>query len=214
MLGNKSAIFWRLAALCLSSLFLFVGCAHILETRRNLIHATGLEKVFYNFHTVQADALYRSAQLSPSFLKLMIKKLNIKTVINLRGINKHKKWWQREDRLLRLLGIKFYNISMSALHLPDKKNLLQLLQIYKDAERPILIHCSAGADRTGEAAALWLLEEQKKNKNIAIQQLSIKYGHLRFKYPAKRFFINLWQGKGWLIKKYNPLCYDQFSNNA
>jgi protein tyrosine/serine phosphatase len=175
------------------------------------IHIASLEKLLNNFHTVQPGVLYRSAQLSPHVLETMIKKHNIKTIINLRGCNEHKRWWQKEKKLIEKLGVTFYNIRMSAAHLPDKQTLLNLLQLYQHAQRPILIHCYSGADRTGEAAALWVLEQQKKNKKTALNQLALKYGHLRFRYPAKQFFIKLWQGKQWLIHDYDPQYYAQFN---
>lgn len=173
------------------------------------MHIPSLEKVLNNFHVVQPGVLYRSAQLSPQFLEVMIKKHNIKTIINLRGSNEHKHWWQKEKLLAEKLGVTLHNIRMTASQLPDKKNLLTLLKTYQNAQRPILIHCYSGADRTGEAAALWVLEQQKKDKKTALKQLSLRYGHLQFMYPAKRFFINLWQGKNWLIHNYNPQHYKQ-----
>ncbi len=175
------------------------------------IHIASLEKAINNFHAVQSGVFYRSAQLSPYFLEKMVKKLNIKTIVNLRGQNSHKRWWRKEQALAQKLGITIYDIPMAASRLPQKAHLLTLLDIYEKAQRPILIHCYGGADRTGEAAALWILEHQKNDKRTALKQLSLKYGHFPFVYPAKRFFINLWQGKKWLIEEYNPAAYKQFN---
>jgi protein tyrosine/serine phosphatase len=73
-----------------------------------------------------------------------------------------------------------------------------------------LVHCAGGADRTGEASALWVLEIQKKSKKIAKQQLSLKYGHRVYKNSAKDFLIDIWGGKEWLLTVYNPDNYIQF----
>ncbi len=201
--------------ICAIIFFSLAGCARNHNTRRTLttpkpIHITSLEKALNNFHTVQPGVLYRSAQLSPHFLESMIKKYDIKTIINLRGCNENKRWWQKEKKLSERLGVMLYNIPMSAAHLPDKNNLLSLLQIYQSAPRPILIHCYSGADRTGEAAALWVLEQQKKDLKIALKQLSLRYGHMQPVCPAKRFFIKRWKGRQWLINDYNPKSYDAF----
>jgi protein tyrosine/serine phosphatase len=45
------------------------------------------------------------------------------------------------------------------------------------AEKPILIHCKAGSDRTGLAAALYLLTVNKPDEAAAEGQLSIRFGH-------------------------------------
>ena len=192
-------------------LITITGCARkpsppkpITPKPQHPIHITGIEKALNNFHSVQTGVLYRSAQLSPKFLEKIIKKLNIKTIINLRGKNPNTRWWRKEQALAKKLGVTFYNIPMAASRLPEKKNLLKLLSIYKQAQKPILIHCYSGSDRTGEAAALWILEYQKLGKKKALNQLSLKYGHLQFKYPEKRRFITLWQGMRWLIHEYIP----------
>jgi len=198
----------------LSLLITIAGCARKRPLSKpakikDAIHVTGLEKELNNFHSVQTGFLYRSAQLSPKFLEKMIKKLGIKTIINLRGRNEHMRWWRKEQALAKKLGVTFYNIPMAAAHLPKKQNILILLNIYQKAKTPILIHCYSGADRTGEAAALWILEYQKLGKKEALKQLSFKYWHLQFKYPAKRRFINLWRGRQWLIHEYNPATCEQ-----
>lgn len=165
------------------------------------IHVTGVEKALNNFHSVQSGLLYRSAQLTPKFLEKMIKKLGIKTVINLRGKNQQSRWWQQEKALVKKLGVALYDVQMAASRSPEKQSLIKLLDIYQCAHKPILIHCYGGADRTGEAAALWILEQQKLSKKEALKQLSLKYGHFRLKYPAKRNFIKKWQGKQWLYSR-------------
>ena len=99
---------------------------------------------------------------------------------------------------------------MSARRLPHKKDLATLLNLYENAPRPILVHCHSGADRTGEAAALWILDQQKKRRKDALKQLRLKYGHLKFKRPSKRFFIKIWNGRKWALNQYNPKLYPKY----
>lgn len=161
-----------------------------------------------NFHEVEKNAFFRSKQLSPKKLEKFIKQFGIKTIINLRGKNEDKKWWRQEKEIAKQLNIGFYSIPMSAQRLPHKKDLITLLNLYKHAPRPILIHCLAGADRTGEAAAIWVLDQQKKSKKDALKQLSFTYGHFSFIRPSKKFFIKkLWKGRKWAETKYNPFLY-------
>ena len=95
----------------------------------------------------------------------------------------------KEREVIEQNGAKMYNISMSARRFPTKEEIRQLLHLYKTAEKPILIHCYKGADRTGEAAAIWVMTQQHKSKREAMKQLSHKFGHVSFFYPKKRQFI-------------------------
>ena len=53
----------------------------------------------------------------------------------------------------------------------------KLINIVKNAKKPILIHCKAGADRTGLVSALYLYSIGDKN---ALKMLSLKYGHFPY----------------------------------
>jgi protein tyrosine/serine phosphatase len=160
-----------------------------------------------NFHCVEKNALYRSGQLSVKRLEHYIRKYNIKTIINLRGINEYSSWWQKEHALAEKMNIDIYDIAMTAKQFSSKENILLLLKLYEFAPKPILIHCSLGSDRTGEASALWKLAVENKSKKEALKQLSLKYLHLKQRYPKKRSFIKMWQGINWLNNEYDPdLC--------
>lgn len=165
---------------------------------------TSIQKFFDNFHTVERNKLYRSAQLSVHSLEKYIKRNNIKTIINLRGVERDSPWWIKERFFALTHYINFLNVTLAAQKFSPKNALLKLLYIYDHAPRPILIHCYSGADRTGEASALWVLTQQKKDIKTALKQLSLRFGYLYFRHPAKYKFISLWQGQKWLIKKYNP----------
>lgn len=169
------------------------------------------ERVLYNIHVVEKNKLYRSAQLAPDVLDRYMKQFKIKTVINLRGAHPDQAWWRDEKAVVERNGAKFLNISMSAALLTSKKKLLNLLEIFDTAPRPILIHCLGGVDRSGEVAALWVLDQQKKSKSKALKQLKrLPYRHKKSQYPAKDFLIAIWQGREWLQHEYNPRNYPQF----
>ncbi|MFA5074835.1 MAG: tyrosine-protein phosphatase [Candidatus Babeliales bacterium] len=181
----------------------------------NKKNVNSLKEVFDNFYVVEKNKLYRSKQLDAKTLKFYINKFGIKTVVNLRGENKNRRWWQREYQVTQDLGINFFNIPMSAMWLTSKENLIQLLNIYDNQNLyPILVHCQGGADRTGEAAALYVLEKQCKGKKEALNQLSIKFGHRRHKNSAKDFLIEIWRGRKWLMEEYDPRDYPEFCHQS
>lgn len=175
------------------------------------LHPNNFTEKFDNFYTVEQGKIYRSKQLDAKKFELYIKKYGIKTLVNLRGENPGKKWWEKEKKAASKNNVQFYNISMNAKKLPSKENVLKLLSIYDNAPKPILIHCQAGANRTGEAAALWKIYKQGTTKEEALKQLAIKYGHFSSKNGAKNFFIKIWQGKNWVKKYYDPKNYPLYN---
>ena len=54
----------------------------------------------------------------------------------------------------------------------------QLMAIMATAEKPILIHCRAGADRTGLASAIYVAGIARLGEMAAESQISLTYGHL------------------------------------
>ena len=66
----------------------------------------------------------------------------------------------------------------------------QLVAIMRDAPKPILIHCKAGADRTGLATALYLSRVALLSEKEAESQLSIRYGHVGIPYLSATYAMD------------------------
>lgn len=163
-----------------------------------------------NFHEVERGVFYRSAQLYKGELETAFQKLGIKTVINLRGEAPGKGWYKDEIEVSEKYGVRHISIGMSASRLPHRSDLIKLLDALRDSPRPILIHCKAGADRAGEASALYMLEYMGKSKKKALKMLTPKYLHLPAFMPAKTYFIkHVYQGEEWARLNYNP-CNTQY----
>jgi protein tyrosine/serine phosphatase len=131
-----------------------------------------------NIHTVVENQCYRSAQLDAAELEAVVKRYGIQTVINLRGPKPGAPWYDQEMRKANELGVAHIDLSMS-----DRKELnfpesVHLIEIMKSARKPMLIHCKAGADRTGLACALYLAAIEHAGEEAAERQLSLRYGHL------------------------------------
>ena len=54
----------------------------------------------------------------------------------------------------------------------------RLLTLLTQADRPLLLHCRGGADRSGLTAALYVAAVAKLGEHAAERQLSIWYGHV------------------------------------
>jgi protein tyrosine/serine phosphatase len=142
-----------------------------------LLFYVGYGLIYGNFHKLDRDA-YRSAQLFSFNMPYYIEKYKIKTVINLRGEQKSKSWYQNERRVTREHNVTLTTFKMSSRKYLDFNRTSALVKILKDAKKPILIHCEGGADRTSLASALYLYGVKGKSAEEARGELSFIYGHL------------------------------------
>jgi protein tyrosine phosphatase (PTP) superfamily phosphohydrolase (DUF442 family) len=131
-----------------------------------------------NFHVVLPGRVFRCAQLSPSNLEGLVKAHGIRTVVNLRGCGAPLPWYLDECRATHRLGVSQEDISLSASRLPAVQEIRQLVRVLDDADRPLLLHCRQGADRTGLAAVAVLLLYTDMDLATARRQLGPRYGHL------------------------------------
>lgn len=130
-----------------------------------------------NFNTVVAGEFYRSGQLAPTQIANYTKRYGIKTIINLRGDNTGSAWYDTEVAEARRLNVTHVNFGISARRELTGPQAAALIDLMKNAEKPILIHCQAGADRSGLASALYLAAIKKSDEATAEGQLSIRFGH-------------------------------------
>jgi len=162
-----------------------------------------------NFHSVKEEVLYRSAQPSGRDLRRMVQEYHIRSVINLRGSHPGESWYDIEKAVSDELGLKRVDIGMSAVRLPHRDDLIRLLDAFQELPRPILVHCKAGADRTGEASAIFAMDHLKWSRRKAVGQLHPFYGHFPDFTPAKTYFIReVYLGEDWARNTYDPCRQD------
>ncbi|HTT80850.1 MAG TPA: tyrosine-protein phosphatase, partial [Stellaceae bacterium] len=133
-----------------------------------------------NFHAVQPGVLYRSAQLSRGELETLARRYGIKSVLNLRGANPGRAWYEGEMAAVRDLGIAHYDDALSAKRLVPRQRIAEILAIVRRAPKPLLIHCESGADRSGLVAALFDYAIRGESAAEADRQLSLAYGHFPY----------------------------------
>lgn len=143
--------------------------------------AIGIQQyVFGNVHAVVVGQVYRSAQLSPKHLMQVKAEHRIKSVINLRGENIGSPWYDDELATSKALGIKHIDFRMKSSRELTDEQARELVALMKAAPKPMLIHCHAGADRTGLASAIYVAAIAKGSEEEAEAQLSLRYGHLTY----------------------------------
>jgi protein tyrosine phosphatase (PTP) superfamily phosphohydrolase (DUF442 family) len=146
-----------------------------------------------NLHAVEPGRVYRSAQPTGGQLEAVVQKYGIRTVVNLRGLNTGKHWYDEEEEACRSLGVTLVNHAMSAKSLPSPELLGQVVETLKTADYPILMHCSGGADRTGAVAAIYRMMVLGEEKADAIRELSEDYLHFRWYAPCMDRLAELYE---------------------
>lgn len=130
-----------------------------------------------NVHEVIPGQLYRGGQPSAQTLETLVHKYKIRTVLNTRGCCWPEQWYITEAATCERLGVNLEDVCFSAVHLPSRHELRQLLDVLDRAERPIFVHCRHGSDRTGIAAMVAQLLLDDQSYDTAQRQLSMRYGH-------------------------------------
>jgi protein tyrosine/serine phosphatase len=110
-----------------------------------------------NFHEVATGQVFRSAQLNKEQLTGAIQTHGIRSVLNLRGKNVGKSWYDDEIAVCEQDGIIHYDVPLSAGKDVSLETMDALVTILKKAPKPLLIHCLNGADRAAFGAALYHL---------------------------------------------------------
>jgi protein tyrosine/serine phosphatase len=142
-----------------------------------------------NFHEVLPGELYRSAQPTANDIAAYSREHGIKTIVNLRGRNKGA-WYSQEVAAAKQAGIEHIDFKMSASHQLTLDQTHQLIALLRDAPKPILIHCQAGADRTGLVSVIYLQQIAGVDEETAERQLSLRYGHIGIPYLSSAFAMD------------------------
>ena len=100
-----------------------------------------------NFGTISAG-VYRSGQFNLEGLR-KLKELGVKTILSVR-----EKVSDEESREAARLGMTVVHVAMSGLKSPSFDQVDRALKTLSDpAQRPVLVHCRYGKDRTGVTVA-------------------------------------------------------------
>lgn len=139
----------------------------------------GCLRSFYANRFCLPGPLYRANQPSPAMLAWYQKHLNIRSIVNLRGVNESRGFYRLEEEACENLGLTLHSIStLSRGLLPaDRINALKLL--IEQVETPALAHCKSGADRAGFFAVLWRHWRLGEPLTQALEELHWKYGHFK-----------------------------------
>lgn len=137
----------------------------------------GVFRLFYlNRHRL-SDKAWRSAQPAPHQIRHLAS-MGVRTIVNLRGKRMCGSYWL-EEKACERHGIKLVNFVMRSRAAPSPSEIHAARELFDCVEYPMLMHCKSGADRAGLMSVLYQHFKEGKPVEVALRQLSLRYGHIR-----------------------------------
>ena len=128
-----------------------------------------------NFATLRPGELYRSGQMTRASLEAKLHDHRVKTVLNLRGSHPEEAWYRDERAATLAAGATQVDIPLSSCEWMSKAQARALVDVLETAERPLLIHCFHGSERTGIASAFAELLRPGSTLADAHAQFTLRY---------------------------------------
>ncbi len=152
-----------------------VGLTQPLFAQNDSLQGTPiLVSSFTNLYQVNQN-VYRSEQPSSRQFKAL-RDVGVRSVINLRHVF-------NDNIKLGSSGIVPYHLRINTWYL-SREELVAALKLIQQAEKPVLIHCRHGSDRTGAVIAVYRMVFDNWTKEEAIKEfLAPNYGYHRDVFP-------------------------------
>ncbi len=144
------------------------------------------------FGVVVPGHIYRSGQISAPLVKKILTKYNIRVIVDLTSADPKDPDKRAEKQAAAELNIKVLRFTMSGNGTGDINDYANAVIAIANAEKqnlPVLVHCTAGAQRTGGVIAAYRLLVEKIDPNIVEDEIE-KYGCAIDDRPVLRSFVN------------------------
>ena len=129
---------------------------------------------------VEPGALYRSGQISAGLIHEVLVQYDIQVVVDLNGIEERwREEQQAESAAAAALGIRYVRLPLHGDGTGAVERFAKALaEIHaaQELDQPTLVHCAAGARRTGAVVALYQVLVQGVPTSVAIAELG-RYGN-------------------------------------
>ncbi len=158
-----------------------------------------------------APGVYRANQPSPQRIARYAQ-AGVRSILNLRGEGRHSHYlFEREA--CEAAGLTLVNRRLYAAELPTREELLSLFEAFDTIEKPFVMHCKSGADRSGFGAALYLV---LTGRPVAEARRQLHWTHLHFKSDATGildYFLETYEVaqaetgidlRDWVADQYDP----------
>jgi protein tyrosine/serine phosphatase len=188
-----------------------------------LVFDDGVFRILWrNLHEFH-EGVWRSSQPDPALIARLAAR-GCRAVLNLRGETLYGSYLL-EREACAAHGLELVNVKFQSRQLPEVREVRQLDEIFHRIPHPFLIHCKSGADRSGFAAALYLLLKAGLPMAEARRQLSVRYLHFkRSKTGVLDFMLDAYEAaalrkpqsfRDWVYSEYDPdALMSQFHSGA
>ncbi len=145
-----------------------------------------------NFGVVVEGQLYRSGELTPRAFQQIANDRGVRTVVDLGAHHLGSPSERREERTLRALGVDRVSLRLFGDAQGDPNEYVRALRVMTDPQRaPVLVHCAAGAQRTGAAVAFYRIIFEEAALDEAMQDAQ-RFGHDPADNPRLREMLETW----------------------
>ncbi len=147
-----------------------------------------------NWGVVEDGAIYRSGQISPWLIESMLVDHQIKQIIDLNGIDTGKtgEFQKAEITAAQRLGIELSRYPLKGDGTGDIQQYAHAISKIVDCQKkgePVLVHCAAGAQRTGGVIASYRMLVEHKTPQEAVEELCV-YESRRHKNKTVVDYVN------------------------
>ena len=163
---------WGKSRLVWPAILLLVGAAWLWE---DVVEDRVIPK---QFGVVKEGQIYRSGQLSSSLVKRILLKYKIGVIVSLSGDSSGDVDKDAERQAAAELGIERLIFPLSGNGTGDINNYARAVAAICEAQKkqkPVLVHCAAGAQRTGGVIAAYRLLVEKENAPFVLAEM-MRYG--------------------------------------
>jgi len=145
-----------------------------------------------NFGVVRDGAILRSGELTPRAFEQVVTDHGVRTVVDLGAHHPGSPGDQREQSTLDALGVERVSLRLFGDAQGDPNEYVRALRVMTDPEQtPVLVHCAAGAQRTGAAVAFYRMLIERTSLDDAMREAE-RFGHDPADNPHLREMLETW----------------------
>ena len=129
------------------------------------------------FGVVVEGQVYRSGRISAGLIEGVLRKYEIGVIVDLTGDAPNNAEQIAEERVATELGIIRHELGLSGNGTGDVANYVEAIRIIVQSQaekKAVLVHCAAGAQRTGGVIASYRLLVEGKKPSFVLKEL-MKY---------------------------------------
>ena len=127
------------------------------------------------FGTVKEGRIYRSGQLSAPLIKGVLRKHGIRVIVDLTAENANNPYQLAESNAAKELSIQRMKFPLRGDGTGNVEQYANALAAICQAEqegKPVLVHCGAGAQRTGGVIAVYRLLIERQPMDAVVEEMA------------------------------------------